>query len=336
MKLKKEYLILFVVIAVLFVFLLSGRKNKMSYRVPDLDRVNEENITKIEISSEGDTIILSGKDSHWTILPQEYLADSDKVSSMVDIIVNLTLTELAAEKKDYQRYELDEEKRISVYAYSGDEMVRSFDVGKVSSTYRHTFVKVGEDHRVYFARESFRSTFEVDRADLRDKTVMSFDLNEITGILIEQEGSTLHFSKTMMPVEAPSPETAEEPETQPAEGLEEEAWQTEDGTKGSKTDLDSILSQLSDLECESFIEDKSKDDFADPIYSVTITGGKDYSLRIYAKNEDEDKYPAVFSENPQVVFLASWKAENIMKKADVLVEKEEEKAEEEKKEEKEK
>jgi hypothetical protein len=322
MKLKKEYLILFGVIAVLFVFLLSGRKNKMSYRVPDLERVNEETITKIEISSKGETIILSGEDSRWTILPQEYLADSNKVSSMLDIIANLTLAELVAEKKDYQRYELDQEKRISVYAYSGDEMVRSFDVGKVSSTYRHTFVKIGEDPRVYSARESFQSTFEVDRADLRDKTVMSFDQNEITGILIEQEDSTLHFSKTMMPAESPSPETAEEPATQPAEG--QEAWVTEDGTKGSKTDLDSILSQLSDLKCDSFIEDKSKDDFTEPIYSVKIIGGKDYSLLIYAKDEDEDKYPAVTSETPQVVFLMSWKAENIMKKADVLVEKEEE------------
>ncbi len=321
MKIKKEYLILFGVIAVLFVFLLSGRKNKMSYRVPDLERVNEENITKIEMSSEGDTIILSGKDSRWIILPQEYMADSDKVSSMLDIIANLTLAELVAEKKDYQRYELDEKKRISVYAYSGDELVRSFDVGKVSSTYRHTFVKVGEDPRVYSAQESFRSTFEVDRADLRDKTVLSFDLNEITGILIEQEDSTLHFSKTMMPVEAPSPETAEEPAIQPAGG--QEVWQTEDGIKGSKTDLDSILSQLSDLKCDSFIEDKSKDDFTEPIYSVKITGGKGYSIQIYAKDEDEDKYPAVTSETPHVVFLATWNAENIMKKADVLVEEEE-------------
>ncbi len=321
MKIKKEYLILFGVIAVLFVFLLSGRKNKMSYRVPDLERVNEENITKIEMSSEGDTIILSGKDSRWIILPQEYMADSDKVSSMLDIIANLTLAELVAEKKDYQRYELDEKKRISVYAYSGDELVRSFDVGKVSSTYRHTFVKVGEDPRVYSAQESFRSTFEVDRADLRDKTVLSFDLNEITGILIEQEDSTLHFSKTMMPVEAPSPETEEEPAIQPAGG--QEVWQTEDGIKGSKTDLDSILSQLSDLKCDSFIEDKSKDDFTEPIYSVKITGGKGYSIQIYAKDEDEDKYPAVTSETPHVVFLATWNAENIMKKADVLVEEEE-------------
>ncbi|MFC2160605.1 DUF4340 domain-containing protein [Acidobacteriota bacterium] len=323
MKLKKEYYILFGVIFVLLVLLLGGgRRNKMSYRVPDLDRFNEEDITKIEISSAGDTIVLSGKDSSWTILPQEYKADPDKVSSMLNIVANLTLTELAAENKDYQRYELGEEKKIAVNAYNEDELVRTFDVGKVSSTYRHTFVRVGEDSRVYVARESFRSTFEVSSGDLRDKTVMTFDQNEITAILIEQEDSILHFNKTIIPAEAPSPETEEALAAQPAES--QEAWQTEDGTKGSKTEIDSIVSQLADLKCDSFIEGKSKDDFSDPIYSVKITGGKNYSLLIYAKNEDEDNYPAVSSESPYAVFLPPWKAETIMKKADILVEIEEE------------
>ena len=323
MKLKKEYWILFGVIVVLLVFLLSGgRRNKMSYRVPDLARVSEENITKIEISSAGEPIVLSGKDSNWTILPQEYKADMDKVSSMLSIVANLTLTELAAETKDYQRYELDEENKITVYAYTGDDLVRVFDVGKVSSTFRHTFVRVGEDSRVYVARESFRSTFEVESADLRDTTVMTFDLNEITAILIEQEDSTLHFSKTMIPTEASSPEATEETAAQPAEG--QEAWQTEDGTTGSKTDIDSIVSQMADLKCDSYIEGKSKDDFTDPIYSVKITGSKDYSLQIFAKDEEADSYPAITSESPYAVFLPSWKAESIMKKADVLVQKEDE------------
>ncbi len=323
MKLKKEYLILLGVIVVLCVILLvGGRKGKMTYSVPDLELLDADNITKIEVSSAEETIVLSGDEKRWTILPQEYLADSDKIQSMLDIVAGLTLTELAAEAKGYQRYELDEEKKISVNAFNGEDLVRTFDVGKVSSTYRHTFVKVGEDPRVYFARESFRSTFEVDRADLRDKTVMTFDVNEITEIVLEQEDSTLHFSKTIIPAEVPSPETAEEPATQPAEG--QEAWVTGEGTKGNKTEIDSIISQMSDLKCDSFIEDKTVEDFAEAIYTVKITGGKDYSLQIYAKDEDEEKYPAVTSETPYVVFLTSWEAENIMKKADDLVEKEEE------------
>ena len=64
MKVKKEYWVLFGVIVVLLVVLFAGgRKNRMSYRVPDLDRVSQEDISKIEISSGGDTIILTGKES---------------------------------------------------------------------------------------------------------------------------------------------------------------------------------------------------------------------------------------------------------------------------------
>ncbi|MGD2295449.1 MAG: DUF4340 domain-containing protein, partial [Candidatus Aminicenantes bacterium] len=185
MKPKKEYLILIGIIAILLVFLLiSGRKNKMSYSVPDLESINLDEITKIEISKSGDTIVLTGKEDKWTILPQEYPADSDKLSNMLDVIGNLTLTELAAEKKDYERYELDEGKKIRIRALKGEEAVREFDIGKVSSTYRHTFVKVGKDSRVYHARGSFRSTFDFDRPELRDKSVMAFDKNAVTEVRI--------------------------------------------------------------------------------------------------------------------------------------------------------
>ena len=243
---------------------------------------------------------------------------------MLDIIGNLTLTELAAEKKDYQRYELDEEKKIGIKAFKEDEVLRSFDSGKVSTTYRHTFVKVGKDTRVYHARDSFRSTFDFERSELRDKSVMSFDKNEISRVFITYDDSELSFTKTVVSAFPEAGEEEEEQQPQPAE--EEEAWVTEDGVKGKKTEIDSIFNQLADLKCDDFIEDKTKDDLEEPIYSVSLTGTKDYTLQIYTKEEEAGKYPAFSSENPYLFFLTAWKAENIMKKAeDLLEEKEEDK-----------
>lgn len=323
MSFRKEYFILIGVIAVLLVFLLiGGGRSKMSYRVPRLENVNPDEITKIEISKEGQTVVLSKKDDKWTIMPQEYTADPDKVSNMLDTVENLTLTELAAERKDYQRYELDEEKKIGIKAFKGDEVVRMFDIGKVSPTYRHTFVTVGKDPRVYHARDSFRSTFDFDRAELRDKSVMSFDKNEITQVKITQDNATLDFAKKMLPVEV---QAAEKGEEQPAESpAQEEAWVTEDGTKGKTTEIDSILNQLTDLKCDDFIEDKTMDDFTGPVYTVSLTGTKDYMLQIFSKDEEAGKYPALSSENPYPFFLTAWKAENIMKKADDLLDKKKE------------
>jgi hypothetical protein len=326
MKLKKEYLILIGVIAVLaIVFVVSGGRSKMRYRVPVLESLEKEGITRIEITRLGETVLLSKSQDVWTILPQEYKADPNKISSLLDVIADLALTELASEKKDDLRYELDEENKIGVRAFSGETLVREFDVGKVSPTYRHTFVRVGGDSRIYHARDSFRSTFDVDRSGLRHKSVMTFDKNEITEASISQEEGAFHFTKKLLPPESQPAETDKEEEeelTEPAEP--EEVWETEEGTRAKKTAVDSILNQLSDLSCDEFIEDKSKEDFVDPICTVMLTGSKEFSLRIFAKDDEADKYPALSSENPYPFFLSTWKAESFMKKPEDLLEKEEE------------
>jgi len=325
MKLKKEYLVLLGVIAVLLIVLVfSGGRSKMRYRVPVLESLEIDGITRIEITRSGETVLLSRSQDHWTIMPQEYEADPDKVSSLLDVIAGLSLTELAAEKKDDLRYELDDDKKINVKAFAGDTLIREFDVGKVSPTFRHTFVRIGKDTRIFHARDSFRSTFEVDRAELRHKSVMTFDTNEITQASLSQGEVSYRFTKKLLPPQSQPADPDAEAGTEQAEPVApaepEEAWVTEEGNKAIKTEMDSILSQVSSLDCEDFIEDKTKGDFTEPIYSVILTGSKEFGLQIFAKDEEADKYPALSSENPYPFFLSTWKAESIMKKLDEFLE----------------
>ncbi|HIH96181.1 MAG TPA: DUF4340 domain-containing protein [Thermoplasmata archaeon] len=314
MRLKKEYVILFGIIIVLLVYIIfSSNRNKMTYKVPKLDRIENSEIDRIEISKAGEEIILSGKGDVWKIMPQEYPADYDKVKGMLDVIGNLTLTELSAEKKDYLRYELDEAKKIVVKAFKGDQLLREFDIGKPSSTYSHTFVRVGKDPCVYHARNSFRSTFDQDKKDLRDNVVMKFDKNEITGIEIKAGVETYELARKMMPLEIQPEEQRDK--DQPSAPKEEESWVMPDGKKAQKTEIDSLLSQLSNLKCDEFIEGKVAEDFKDPLYSVTLKGNKDYILRIFKKEkEEDDKYPALSSEISYPLLLSSYNAEKIMKK----------------------
>ncbi len=324
MKLKKEYLLPAAIIVILLVYLVVGTgKNKMSYEVPRLGAIPSGEIDKLEITQASGTITIAGKEKIWSISPQGYSADPTKVQDMLKSIENLTLSELAAEKKDYQRYDLTDDKKIQVKAYKGSELLREFDIGKTPSTYRHTFIRIQDDTRVYYARESFRSNFAYEIKDLRHKVVMALDKNEISGVKIEQEGNLFEFTKQMIPVLTP-PEAekveAEEGAESPAQ-TEEEAWMLPDGNQANKSNLDSIISSLVDLRCDEFLEDQSKEDLKDPIYSVTARGGKDYSLQIFAKQEKEGgKYPAISSENPFPFLLSTYKAEQIMKKPDELVE----------------
>jgi len=71
---------------------------------------------------------------------------------------------------------------------------------------------------------------------------------------------------------------------------------------------------------------KQKKDFAKPVFAVHVKGSKTYTLSIYAKTDkDAEKYPAVSSENEYPFILPQWQTDNIMKKPEELLVKEEKK-----------
>jgi len=324
MKLKKEYLILGGVIAVLLIYLILGSgKNKMSYKVPKLQNIQKGEIDRIEINRSGISIILAGKEDNWKIMPQEYPADSTKVNSMLDVAENLTLTELAAEKKDFQRYDLDEKKKVNVKVYNGDTLLRQFDIGKTSSTHSHTFVTLESDSRIFYAQNSFQSDFSYEVGELRDKVIMDFEQSEITEIEIQKDGKSLQFGKKMAAVEPEEKESqaANKALEAPEETSQEETWISPDGTKGNKDNINSILSAISSLRCDEYIEGKNKEDFKEPVYTVILKGNKDYTLKIFEKEDKEDgKYPCFSSENAYPFLISTYSAESIMKKPEELTE----------------
>ena len=90
----------------------------------------QKEISKVEISKQDTTIVLNRKDNSWQIMPQEYPADANQVESMLDVIEKLSLTALVSESKDYKRYQLEEDNKLIVKAWSGDTLRREFEIGK--------------------------------------------------------------------------------------------------------------------------------------------------------------------------------------------------------------
>ncbi len=323
MKFKKEYLILGGIIAVLLIYLILGSgRNKMSYKVPELQDIQKGEINRIEIKRSGESIILAEKEGTWKIIPQEYPAEDTKVNSMLDVVENLTLTELAAEKEDFQRYDLEEKNRINVKAYKDDNLLRQFNIGKTSSTYNHTFVMLENDSRIFYAQKSFKNDFSYEVGELRDKVVMDFEQNEITGIEIQKDGKSMQLVKKIETVkpEEKKPPNANEALKATEETNQEETWVLSDGSKGSKDNINSILSAISNLRCDEYIEGKNKENFKEPVYTVILKGSKDYTLKIFEKEDKENgKYPCFSSENAYPFFISTYSAESIMKKPEELI-----------------
>lgn len=339
MKMKKEMIILAVIIAVLLVYLALKKENQVNYEVPELAALKTENIDKIEIKKKDGDITLVKKEDKWVIAPNNYPTDEEKVNNITKTVTGLTLTEVVSQAKNYSRYQLDEEKALHVMVYDKDKVVRDFLIGKVSPTYGHTYVKIKDDDNVYHARESFRNYFDNKMDDLRDKKVMKVDKNDITEMTVVKEGVTQQFARKVETPEPPTPvvpkegEKAPETVTPPAKPEEKISWMTTDGKKGNKGNIESLIGQLSDLACESYIEGKTKEDYkaTAPEFTLKLKGTKDFELTIFKKLEEgdnKDKYPALSSENAYPFYLSSWKAEQIMKKPEDLIEKPEEKKDE--------
>jgi hypothetical protein len=314
MKIKKEYIILAIIIIALSVYLVMRRGDRTLYELPEMPQVSQKEITRLEITRGKTVIDLTKKDDSWYIAPKEYPADAGKVKNMLDNIEKLTLTALVSESKNYDLYDLSGEAKINVKAWQADNLKRDIEVGKTASSFRHTFVKTAGDDRVFHARGNFRNIFDTTVDDLRDKTILTYTPSDIQQIQITAEKQSFMLTRTQLPEKEESP-TAEKEESA-APPAQKTGWQTPDGRTGDEAAVSQLLNTLSNLRCETFIEDRGKEDFTAPLINIRLKGSQEYSLSIFAKTEEkESEQPAISSASKYAFRLTDSAAQGIMKDA---------------------
>lgn len=329
MKVKKEFIVLGLIVIALVAYLALRNTDRTHYRLPVLETIPGETIDKIAIRKADASIELNKTADKWTVSEAAYPADTGKIKQILDIIGRLTLTALVSESKSYDRYDLSEGKKIGVTAWAGDAVKREFEMGKAASSYKHTFVKIAGDHRVYHARESFRYTFDETVDDLRDKVVLDFEIKDIREIRVEKGEKIQHFARLE---DTGKTDVGGDEEASAKEGQKpssrEPAWQRENGETISASEINRYLSNLDELACDTYIYDRKKEDLKNPVYTVRLGGTREYVLSIYASSgkaeKDGDKdanHPAVSSENPYPFELTAYRAGDIMKAFDKKEEK---------------
>ena len=300
MKIKKEYVIVAVVLVALVAYLVFHSPDRTRYQLPVMPEVDKETISKIEISKSGETIVINKKDKKWFIGPKEYPADSAKIKDMLDLLAKFTHTALVSESKNYKRYDLSDDKKIEVKAWSGEELSRQFEIGKEASTYSHTFTKLPGDFKVYQSKGNYRSKFGKDADELRNKVIMAFDKAEIKKIRVFKDKEWIELTRI---------------EEEDKKGA---AWEDKDGKKADSKKIGELLNILSTMSGEEYIEDRKKEDLKDPIYIYELTGKKEYTLSIFAKDDKGDKeskkYPSISSENSYPFILHEYDVNRMKEK----------------------
>ncbi len=307
MKIKKEYIVLAVIIVASVAYLALHRDNRTLYKLPTLSTIKNGEVNRIEISGPRGKTTLKKIKTAWFLEPSGYPADADKVRGMLATIDNLKLTALVSESKSYEIYGLDDKDKITVKAYDDDTLKREFDIGKVASTYEHTYVRFPNDFRVYHAEGNFHEKFDRSVDDFRDKTVLAFTPEDITGIVFTKDGETFDLER----------EAKKDEKT--GKILGKPAWALKNGVPVDRETVTGLLDLLNGLECEKFIAGAKKSAFTNPELTIALKGTSPVSLSIFAKpNKTDTMQPAVSSINAYPFELAQWRIKAITDRLDKL------------------
>jgi hypothetical protein len=322
-KFKKEYVVLSIIIVLSIVFLVLKKSDQIKYSLPELSRVEVNEIFKIEISKKGELIRVVKDGENWRIGKQAFLADISKVDKMKKIIADLEITELISKADNLDRYGLTDSEKLEVRAFNQEgKVLREFEIGNVSSTNQHTYVKIKQDKNVYHARESFKQDFKQSVSDFRDKNVLKFDREEITDLSIKYDTLNLTMKKTVNKVKPDSKKKGN------AE-ITKIVWKDLQGKEMKKETVDSILDKTSKLSCSKYLTEEEHLSLikeANILFTLDLKGASDYQLKFYRKKDEKSsEYPVVSSQNKYPFYLSEYSADSIMKKdKDFILEKKKE------------
>ena len=301
MKVKKEYFILLFIIVALSVYLALRSENQTHFKLPHPAKADSQKINRLLLTKGDRTIELDKKDDQWSIAPKGYAADNIKVRNMVKAAVDLTPTDLISESGNYDRYDLTEAKKINVRAFADKQVVRNFDIGRVAPTYQHTFARLGDDPKVYQVRGRLDDTFGQTIDQLRDRTVVSFDKDDISELIVDKGAQSLALKLAQA---KPKPQ-----------------WQDSQGKTVDQTAVTSLLGDFSKFSCSSFMADNAAETLKDPTWKLTFKGAKGaQTFSVYQPEKKTDtELPALSSQSPYAFLVGKSKAEGIEKKLDKLL-----------------
>jgi len=315
MKVKKEYVILTIVIIGLSLYLFTRSKDRTHFELPDLDPVDAKAIDRLAFQK-GDAVVeLVRKDDSWFVGEKAYRADSIKARNMVQATADFKITALVSESGNYDRYDLTDDKKTAVRAYAGTAILRNFDIGRGAPTNRHSFVRLDGDPKVYHARGNIHETFDATVDELRDETVLEIEQTEVKALGIDKAGRRLTITKKETPVqkESGAKETgAPKPSQQ---------WQDQDGNAVDLAAVTSLLKEFKQLKCSDYMADDAKPTLKDPIWTITFTtADQQRRLSVFALPNDEAiEHPAVSSGSDYAFFLTKSRVEGIGMQLDKLL-----------------
>ena len=296
---KKTTLVWIAVFIGLLVGVLVSMQDKSARGITRIDfsSVDPTSVDKVEIS--GPQAVKLHKDGELWRLDNDKEADSGAVQRMLDAIPSINSSQLVTRNNDrFADLEVDDDKGLSVKAFSGDKLVANFIIGKVASGETHVRVK----DEVYGVKGLSRFLFAKDKSAWHQLKFFKTALDDVESVEVKLAGA-------------------------PAYGLskKDKDWAITDpsvlpqGFRFDKNAARSLVSSLANLRAQSVEENDpgvDKTGLSDQADSLTLhsKGGVSNTVLLGLSNDDKKVF-AKLQGGDDVFLLAEYNAKNLRKKA---------------------
>ena len=300
------YSVLGVLAAGLILYLVFREEGRMAYDLPSVELGSTESIDTIEIDGPDKTLWLKKTGDYWFIMPEKYRVDPSAIKSMLTALEEFRFTELISQAGYPARFNLDEGSRTTIAVYtedgSGDgEEVFSIHAGKAAPSYKHTYVSLKDDERIFLAKGNLPRVFGKEISALRDKQILSFDREEVKAVHITRRGETNTLRK------APGAEKVS------ADGeTTETVWKDNEGRNWKTDPVNNLLDRLKDFQCTRYLEDDENiTDIGEPFLVIGIKGEAEEDILFLYEQREDKAYPARSSETPHAFIVSQYQGDAI-------------------------
>ncbi len=261
---------------------------------------------EIDVKSSDISLAMNKKNNMWFINEQAYPGDADLIESLERKARDFKLLDLVSDKGYYDKYDLTEEKGVSVIIKGGGKVLRKLLIGKAGSTNNHSYLKVDDRKEIYLASGIMKSDFNLPVSDLRDRLICDIKNADVKSFSINYMGKNFDFH--LISVKNETDRKSDKEKT----NLKSE-WRCSEyeNLELNSSSVNSILGIFSPLKAAEFPENVEKKNAGNVICKVNIIyADKKIEIEIFSKKDKEMNY--AFSSGSRYIFtLGKWQTEKL-------------------------
>lgn len=229
--------------------------------------------------------------------PVNFPAAEKNVHELLNKISELEIESVVTNRSEMQsEYEVDSSGTF-VEAKSGGKMSASFIMGKVSSTYRHTYFRKSNSNQIYMIKGSFKFYMNRKLSEWRNKVILEINKDAV-------ESFSLTYPKEKITVT-----------------MEDTLWRADNVKENfiaTKKAVEPLLNYMARLRASDFYDPEEGAeplDFSksDCVMEITFDGGKTQSLLLMKENMEGKKYYIKKADSDIVYMIYEGTAKILMK-----------------------